>query len=388
MNGLVDTGSPEIALSVNGHEVTGTVEPRTHLADFLREALSLTGTHLGCEQGVCGACTVMLDGRPARSCITLAVACDAADVRTIEGFDDDPLMASLRDAFSRHHGLQCGFCTPGMLATAYDLVRRLPGADTTRIRKELSGNLCRCTGYQGAVMAIEHVLANDPPDAALHPTPRTRSQVASSNRGNSRPDVTESPATTGLIVPDAVTDGITLIRRIALDAAADQIWPVVRDIQAVAGCIPGAAISSPVEDETVHGVIAVAIGPMRASFDGIAKVERNDTARSGQVIGRGLDRLSRSTLDGVLDFKLHGAGENGTELELQIAYRLKGPLAQFGRPAIVEELADRLLAETADRLVAKATGAEPLHSAAKAISGPALIWVALKGILKRLLRRG
>ncbi|MFY0612931.1 MAG: 2Fe-2S iron-sulfur cluster binding domain-containing protein, partial [Hyphomicrobiaceae bacterium] len=101
-----------IALTVNGRAVSGDVEPRTHLADFLREDLLLTGTHLGCEQGVCGACTVMIDGRPSRSCITLAVACDAADVRTIENFDDDPLMAQLRDAFTRHHGLQCGFCTP------------------------------------------------------------------------------------------------------------------------------------------------------------------------------------------------------------------------------------------------------------------------------------
>ena len=118
------------------------------LADFLREELLLTGTHLGCEQGVCGACTVMIDGRPARSCLALAVACDSADVRTVESFDDDPLMEQLRDAFTRHHGLQCGFCTPGLLATAYDVVRRLPGCDAARIRKEISGNLCRCTGYQ------------------------------------------------------------------------------------------------------------------------------------------------------------------------------------------------------------------------------------------------
>ncbi|MEM7749007.1 MAG: 2Fe-2S iron-sulfur cluster-binding protein, partial [Pseudomonadota bacterium] len=98
-----------IALSVNGQTVQGELEPRTHLADFLREDLHLTGTHLGCEQGVCGACTVMIDGRPSRSCITLAAACDGADVRTIESFDDDALMARLRDAFTRHHGLQCGF---------------------------------------------------------------------------------------------------------------------------------------------------------------------------------------------------------------------------------------------------------------------------------------
>ena len=118
-----------ISLTVNGEAIEAEVEPRTHLGDFLRESQLLTGTHLGCEHGVCGACTVEIDGAPARSCITLAVACEGADVRTIEGFDDDPLMARLRDAFTQEHALQCGYCTPGMLIAARDVVQRLPGAD-------------------------------------------------------------------------------------------------------------------------------------------------------------------------------------------------------------------------------------------------------------------
>jgi len=130
-----------ISLTVNGRPVSAAAEPRRHLADFLREDLLLTGTHIGCEQGVCGACTLFVDGRPIRSCITPAVACQDAEVRTVEGFDDDALMQRLRAAFTRHHGLQCGFCTPGMLATAYDIVRRLPDADAARIRRELSGKL-------------------------------------------------------------------------------------------------------------------------------------------------------------------------------------------------------------------------------------------------------
>jgi aerobic carbon-monoxide dehydrogenase small subunit len=147
-----------IKLTVNGETVEADVEPRQHLADFLRETLNLTGTHLGCEHGVCGACTVMLDGGPARSCITLAVACDGAEVRTIEAFDADPVMTALRAAFTADHALQCGYCTPGMLATARDIVTRLPDADEARIRIELSGNLCRCTGYVGIVKAIARVL--------------------------------------------------------------------------------------------------------------------------------------------------------------------------------------------------------------------------------------
>lgn len=156
-----------ITLNLNGRELRAEADGRCSLADHLREQHGLTGTHLGCEHGVCGACTLEIDGAPARSCITFAAACEGRQVRTIEGFDDDELMARLREAFSAEHALQCGYCTPGMLITAHDIVRRLPDADESRIRLELSGNLCRCTGYRGIVRAIQHVLAEgraaDPP---------------------------------------------------------------------------------------------------------------------------------------------------------------------------------------------------------------------------------
>ena len=147
-----------VSMTLNGQRVQAQVEPRTHLADFLREAQGLTGTNLGCEHGVCGACTLEIDGVPMRSCITFAVACDGAAVRTIEGFAEDPVMEKLRAAFTAEHALQCGYCTPGMLVTARDIVTRLPDADEARIRLELSGNLCRCTGYVGIVRAIQRVL--------------------------------------------------------------------------------------------------------------------------------------------------------------------------------------------------------------------------------------
>src|SRR6516164_9492702 len=167
-----------VGLTVNGIPVIETVEPRMHLADLLRERLALTGTHLRCEQGACGACTLLIDGEPARSCITYAVLCEGAQITTIEGLEDDPVMAALRQAFTAEHGLQCGFCTPGMLITARDIVSRLPAADERRVRLELSGNLCRCTGYVGIVRAIRRVLeerraaavpATQPPRRALGP---------------------------------------------------------------------------------------------------------------------------------------------------------------------------------------------------------------------------
>jgi carbon-monoxide dehydrogenase small subunit len=149
-----------LALTVNGKAVSAEVEPRMQLADFVRDHLLLTGTHVGCEHGVCGACTVEIDGAPARSCIAYAVGCSGATIRTIEAFEDDEVMTALRAAFSAEHALQCGYCTPGMLITARDIVLRLPHANEARIRKELAGNLCRCTGYVGIVKAIASVLAS------------------------------------------------------------------------------------------------------------------------------------------------------------------------------------------------------------------------------------
>jgi carbon-monoxide dehydrogenase small subunit len=149
-----------ISAIVNGKPVNPSVEPRTSLADLLREELRLTATHLGCEQGVCGACTVLIDGQPARACITLAVGIDGSDIRTLEGLDQDPLMLVLKAAFHDKHGLQCGFCTPGMLISAWDLLRRKPLLGETEIRIAISGNLCRCTGYQGIVRSIQSAAEN------------------------------------------------------------------------------------------------------------------------------------------------------------------------------------------------------------------------------------
>jgi carbon-monoxide dehydrogenase small subunit len=148
-----------IRLRVNGKAVVDDVPPRLSLADFLRERRNLTGTHLGCEHGVCGACTILVDGEPVRACLAFAVACDERDIRTIEGFADDRVMTALRQAFHQHHGLQCGFCTPGMLITARDLIRRKRAGSEKEIRKELAGNICRCTGYTNIVAAISAAAA-------------------------------------------------------------------------------------------------------------------------------------------------------------------------------------------------------------------------------------
>jgi carbon-monoxide dehydrogenase small subunit len=145
----------DISLRVNGEDVHERVEARKTLVDFLREDLGLTGSHIGCEHGVCGACTVLLDGAVVRGCLVLAVQCEGAEVETIEGVSDSGAIADLQEAFQRRNALQCGFCTPGMLIGAQALLARAGVPSRDMIREHISGNYCRCTGYQAIVDAIE-----------------------------------------------------------------------------------------------------------------------------------------------------------------------------------------------------------------------------------------
>jgi len=147
----------DITLTVNGERITERVDARTTLVDFLRETLSLTGSHVGCEHGVCGACTVRVDGAIVRGCLMLAAQCDGARVETIEGLSDAGEMADLQKAFETRNALQCGFCTPGMLLTAQEMLQSNPKASRDEIREHISGNYCRCTGYHAIVDAIESV---------------------------------------------------------------------------------------------------------------------------------------------------------------------------------------------------------------------------------------
>ena len=151
------SGKVDISVTVNGASYSRSVEPRMLLSDFLRHELGLTGTHVGCEHGVCGACTILLDGRSARSCLTLAVQVDGLEIETVEGQGSREELGRIQTAFRDHHGLQCGFCTPGFIMTITDMLRHHPLESDEQIRDALSGNICRCTGYQHIVNAVREL---------------------------------------------------------------------------------------------------------------------------------------------------------------------------------------------------------------------------------------
>ncbi|MEA2834862.1 MAG: hypothetical protein QOG66_3064 [Methylobacteriaceae bacterium] len=364
----------EISLVVNGKAVTGAVEPRTHLADFIRDNLNLTGTHLGCEHGVCGACTVLVDGVPARSCTTYALSCEGAEVTTIEGLDDDEITRELRAAFTREHALQCGYCTPGMLVSARDLVVRLPGADEQQIRIAMSGNLCRCTGYVGIIRAVQMTIA-DRRARGIAPVPgggRTelgpagsRHAVAEQGRSRAAMRPRSEPVPVGAEISVQSLDPgwqpqASFEQSFALRHPLEKVWDFFGRIEDVAACLPGASIRE-ASPERAAGQIRVRLGPISAEFRGVAQIERDARTRSGRIQGAGSDARSNSATRGDLRYKLTALNEGSTRVDVTIAYRLTGMLAQFGRAGLVQDLAARLTAAFAQNIEARLSGvAQPL----------------------------
>ncbi|HEX7909198.1 MAG TPA: 2Fe-2S iron-sulfur cluster-binding protein [Paraburkholderia sp.] len=398
-----------IELTINDRAIRGEVAPRTHLGDFLRDNQNLTGTHLGCEHGVCGACTVLIDGEPVRSCITFAVACDHQKVRTIEGFDDDELMTRIRRSFSVHHGLQCGYCTPGMLITARDIVRRFPDADEARIRLELSGNLCRCTGYMGIVNAIKAVLSDlkDNPiaDASAAPTAPIR-QAAAQEAGvfqtfaavaaapSAAPERASQEASAASSAstaqPTGERKGWTAIDdSFVVPFPLERVWGFMGDLPSVTACLPGAELIEH-DAEKVKGKIAIKFGPMSANFAGAARLERDDAAHRAVMRGAGQDNISRSKANGDVTYALSDEA-NGTQTRVAVTleYMLQGPLAQFSRSGLVKDFVRRMIADFGMRITAQLGGADVPDSAAlqTRFNVGGLVWRVLWGRIKRLFGR-
>lgn len=380
-----------VTLKVNGRMVSATIEPRTHLADFLREHLNLTGTHLRCEQGACGACTVLIDGQPARSCITYAALCDGADVETIEGLRDDPVMLALHVAFSKEHALQCGFCTPGMLVSARDIVRRLPDASADRIRLELSGNLCRCTGYVGIVRAISSVLddrrvrglATSAPEVGpIGPVGSRNGAGAIANLETYSADtnVTEDFATLGL---NGRKPTLEMNNQFKLNRSPDEVWTFFANPMQVVGCLPGASLSKAGEANEFDGRMTLKLGPISAKFAGRARISRNDRLRFGLIVGSGRDSGGGSLASGELRYSVKSAQDNGgTLVDLNTRILIAGPLAQFARAGIVNELLANIIERFEMNVEAAMAGG--VKSEAEALPALSLFWSVIMRRIRKL----
>ncbi len=361
-----------IALNINGSSVSATVEPRTHLADFLRETQNLTGTHIGCEHGVCGACTLLIDGEPARSCITFAAVCEGADVVTIEGLDHDEVAIELREAFKREHGLQCGYCTPGMIVSARDIVLRAEDASERNIRIAMSGNLCRCTGYVGITKAIQSVIKSRRARgiAAISPANSTRlgpvgsghaKAFVESNKGKPVVKVASQivAKSAGETSSPALGDPnwkpqTSFNQSFKVAHPTDVVWDFFGRVGDVAKCLPGAALEGEPVDGNVKGKIKVKVGPISADFNGVAFVTRDEAKKSGTIVGSGKDARSNSATRGLITYTVKPSDhENETIVDVVIGFTLTGMLAQFSRSGLVQDVASRLIGAFTQNLEAR-----------------------------------
>ena len=382
-----------VGFTLNGTPVSSDVQPRTHLGDFLRDRQRLSGTHLGCEHGVCGACTVQINGAPVRSCLTLTVACGGSEVTTIEGFDRDPVMADLRDAFTAHHGLQCGFCTPGMLISARDIVLRLPYADERTIRRELSGNLCRCTGYVGIVNAISSVIekrkaesgatieiARDPAVSFTTFEPAAPSSILG--------DRLSVPPTRDTMNDASVRPGWTRFNEsFVIQKPRAAVWELFNDVRRVASCLPGVEVTE-CDDASVKGRMTTKLGPISASFAGTAMITRDAANWRGTIVGAGSDGGSGSRTRGEITYKLDSVGQHeATRVDMSVDYNLQGLLAQFSRSNLAQEFARQLVAQFAANCSALLGGTPPAQASNESLRVGNFLRLAVTAALKRIFGR-
>jgi carbon-monoxide dehydrogenase small subunit len=384
------------AFWLNGAPVEAEVEARTSLADFLRGQQHLTATHLGCEHGACGACTLLIDGAPARSCIVFTASLQGARVQTLEGLQEDPLMTEVREAFHAEHALQCGFCTPGMLVTVRDIASRFETIDEKRIRTELSGNLCRCTGYVGIVNAAQRVIREVPvelrmrkpatppdepvpvaaPDHAFPPAPKPASSLAA--------PVPVAAART--VAPhkgwSRVEDAFSIAR------APDEVWRLFGDTARMAACLPAFQLERE-EEGTIHGRMQVGFGPITAGFACAASHERDDAQHAGLIRGSGQDSRGGSRAKGQIGYRVASdpAAVGSTRVDITLEFQIQGPLAQFSRSGLVRSFASKMIAAFAQNLSASLGGGKPAGAGPSASLGSTW-WSMVRERIKRLFGRG
>ena len=396
-----------ISLTINGTQRDIDVEPRRSLVDYLRDDERLTGTHIGCEHGVCGACTILIDGAPARSCITYAVACESAEIITLEGLEDDPVISELRTAFHEHHALQCGYCTPGMLISAYDIVTRLPYADENRMRLELSGNLCRCTGYVGIVSAINSVLekhraapltraptCENLGPVGSHPPVQKSKSIKTHGRQTFPPRQQQPAAQTqkndlsGEDWGAVDAQGVELLQSFEVRYPRTTVWRLFENLEEVAHCVPGALLTSTPVNGQAEGEVTIKLGPITSAFSGLVEIERDNENYSAIVRGVGRDPISASRARAIIAYQIHATEDEVSKVSVSVKFLLAGPLAQFSRSGLLRNVADHLTKKFAGNLVARLSGAHVADTADTLDAGKyvrSVLWGRFLSFIGRLI---
>jgi carbon-monoxide dehydrogenase small subunit len=344
----------------------------------------------------------LIDGVPARACIALAAACEGAQVTTIEGLEDDEIAAQLRDAFQREHALQCGYCTPGMLVSARDIVLRMEAPNERDIRVALSGNLCRCTGYVGIVRATQAVLAARrgrgvaavPDGGRKRLGPAGSGHAGAKGPANARTAPSHEheapPERSGAAASFSFAPQATLAQSFTIGYPPDTVWAFFGRVADVADCLPGVMLTGNPSDPEAVGRMQVKVGPIVAEFHGAARILRDEATRTGEIFGSGKDRRSHSQTMGSVRYSVrHGPAAGTTQVDLSVGYALTGVLAQFGRSGLVRDVAARLTAAFAANLEARlasdaAGGAPPTRQRAGELNAGTLIISVLVERIRRL----
>jgi xanthine dehydrogenase YagT iron-sulfur-binding subunit len=383
----------EVRMTVNGTPAVLSLPARVTLADALRDHLGLTGTHVGCEHGVCGMCTVLVDGEAARACLLFAVQLDGADIVTVEGLGRPDDLHPLQEAFGRNHALQCGFCTPGFLMSSYDLLSNKPEVTEEELPEELSGVICRCTGYRNILTAVKETHEAHPdgipaPGNCAHRAlvGRATGQAGGSTDGREAGEDTAAEATRriDIVLPDGdPTIAVDIRTEIGVPVAA--VWRVFDDVSLLARCLPGAELTEDLGGDHYAGRARVSVGPIKLAFKGVAHVVEHD--RAGQrlrVLAQGQDTGGAQTqADIVLRTE---ATATGTAVRAEAKVYLTGRIAQFGR-ALAGDVSRRMFEQFADALREAATSGQAPSGPVKAPSALKLLFAPLIERIRTALRR-
>lgn len=381
-------------MTVNGTPALLALPARVTLADALRDHLGLTGTHVGCEHGVCGMCTVLLDGQAVRSCLMFAPQADGADIVTVEGLGRPDELHPLQEAFGRNHALQCGFCTPGFLLSSYDLLTSRPEVTEEELPAELSGVICRCTGYRNILTAVRET-QQAYPDGVPAPGNCVRRTLVGRAAGRTGTAVDDdsstdaAPPTPGRpvdIVLPAGNPTIAVEIRTDVTVTVDQVWQVFDDVHRLARCLPGAELTEELGDQRYAGRARVSVGPIKLAFTGAAHIVEHDrAARRMRVLAQGQDVGGAQTQADIL-LRTEPA-DTGTALYADAKVYLTGRIAQFGR-SLAGDVSRRMFEQFADAVAESARSGQAPTGPVRAPSAMGILLASLRDRISRMLRPG